>query len=487
MDNLATKAVRGAFTYLLRQVLVAAVTFLSNIVILRWLLPADFGFLATVGMIQGVVQIISDGGLSIYFIQRHDEIDPKILSQITTLQLSLYAAAHSLATLVLLICYFSHFHTVLIWLIWAALFSIPLNVFRANSFIILERSLAFGKIATIEILESLTYAIVSIVLAMTGMGAWSLILASFVKGFLGWRVAARYNKWRFEVCWPKFDDELKRGLRFGINYHVPALITAIRIAVNPILIGGLLGMSAVGIADRAIYIAGLPLFFLGAIQSRVLFPYFARIQTDIARVRSNFEKSYYVSAVIDKVFYIPLVLFAPQLLGILAPKWMACVPLVYIAMIGNITFGALSFSSFPVLNGLGRSDVNAKLSALAMVLSWISAWPFIAVFGLAGYAYVGLLLWVVGSIPGVVLLRRFVPGSSLWRPFFLPLFSFAVGCAIVWYLIVPLVDLNLFWVVSLSTVGVGLYVLVLGLLDSRNLLGILGMMRSALGARQQQA
>jgi teichuronic acid exporter len=479
VNNYKSKAIRGSISYFIRQVLVAGINFFSNLLILRWLNPQDFGYFATISLVMGLAQIFAEGGLSVYLVQREKEVDDKVLSEIATLQLILYSVVHSIILVVLTVRYLSNAESPMLLYVFVAIFCIPVSIFRANSFVGLERHLLFGKIATIEVAESLFYSATSLTLAFMGMGVWSLIWALIVRALVGYIFSSLYGKWRFSFRLPSFTDDLKKGIRYGINYHIPTLVTTLRIAINPILVGGLLGLTAVGVADRAMYFAGLPLFFLGTVQQRVLFPYFARIQSDSNMVRSNFEKSFYISAIIDKIFYIPIVLYATELINMFFPKWSQTIPLIYVAMLGNIAFGALSYSFFPTLSGIGKSGVIAKLSVLSLVLTWVFTWPLIWFFGLIGYAYVGLLIWVVGAVPSIVVLRKYIKGVSLWRPLIIPLLAFCCSTIMLRFYTESLQTITLPIICLFSTLAILLYCVLLALLDGRYIFRMLTQLRLA--------
>jgi len=478
-SNLKAKAIRGTFSYFIRQVLVSGVGLLSNLFILRWLSPRDFGYFATINLVLGIAQIVAEGGLSVYLIQREREIDDNVLSEIASLQLLLYGVVHTIVLIILIALYFFNGKEDMLIYVFITMFCIPINIFRANSFAGLERHMIFDKIAIIEVTESLVFATISLIFAVMGMGVWSLILGAIIRSFVGYVISYSYCKWKFCFRRPRLTKDLKIGIRFGINYHIPALVTTLRLAINPIMVGGLLGMGAVGIADRAIYFAGLPLFFLSAIQQRVLFPYFSRIQADSNMVRSNFEKSYYLSAIIDKIFYIPMVLFGSGLINLFFPKWSQTIPLIYVAMIGNIIFGALAFSSYPVLNGMGKSSAIAVMSVFSMVISWIFTWPLIKTFGLVGYAYIGLLLWFAGAVPGNIILNKVLNGFSLWRPLMVPLVSASCGCVPIWIYTKSLTAITLPLVFLFSLLAILLYFIFLVLIDGRYILRMISQLRGA--------
>ena len=148
--NLKAKVIKGSLSYFIRQVLVTLIQVLSNIILLKWLAPQDFGIFTTLTIIIGLAQIFSEGGLSVYLIQRLEEVDDKSLSEIASIQLFAYGILHFIVIIVYFIFCYLGLTTNLILFVSVVLLILPLNIFKSNSFVKLERNLRFDKIAIID-------------------------------------------------------------------------------------------------------------------------------------------------------------------------------------------------------------------------------------------------------------------------------------------------------------------------------------------------
>ncbi len=281
-----------------------------------------------------------------------------------------------------------------------------------------------------------------------------------VKAIAGYLLIKNYNNWHFEFIISRNLSKLKKAISFGISYHTPTIINYIRISANPIIIGPILGLAAVGIADRAIFFAGLPLYFIGAVQQKIFFPYFSSIQDSKEKIKVNFEYLYYLSSIVDKLFYLPLIILAPVFISKYFENWVETIPLFYIAIVGNVIFGSLSFSSFPVLNGIGKTKIIAISSIISVLISWILLSPLINFFGLNGYAILGFVIWIVGFLPGYTLLIKNIPNLSLFRPFYIPLISFSISLITV-FVIDYYFDFTIFQYFLLTIISLFLYFIIL--------------------------
>lgn len=472
MDNNSignNKLVKNTVFYSIRQVLVTIIQFLTSLLILRWLDPDNFGNYSIITLVLGLTQIIAEGGFSVYLIQRQKKIDDDDLSEIVTFQFLIYLILHLCLFAIFLIYSSDPIKRDILLYLSVTFFIIPITILRSSYYIWLEKSLYFDKIAIVEVAETIIYSIVVLILAYNKQGVWSFVIASLFKAISGLLIIRKYQNWNYKISFPRLSKGIKDALHFGISYHTPTIINYVRVSANPVIIGPMLGLSAVGIADRAIFFAGLPLYFIGAIQQKVLFSYFSSIQSSKEKVKNNFESIYYFSSIVDKIIYLPLIIMAPYFINKFYPSWVEAIPLFYIALIGNIVFGSLSFSTFPVLNGIGKTRVIAISSAISVCLSWLLLVPLIYFFGLKGYAILSLLIWIIGFIPGYYLIKTHIPSVSIFRQSFIPLLSFILSFCLVKY-IQYYFEFNFIQLLLISLFAIFLYVVILTILDRANLI-----------------
>ena len=456
------KIISGTIFYAIRQVLVTLIQLISSILILKWLDPTSFGNYSIIALVLGLSQLIADGGFGVYLIQQQREILKEDLSEIVTFQFLIYLIIH-----ISLLCLYSFGYNSEIFLyLLFTFFVIPITILRASNYVWLEKKLEFDKIAIVEVLETVIYSLFTLILAYKGLGVWSFVIAALLKAIFGYLLIKRYKSWNYNFIVPKFNDKIKKAIQFGISYHTPTLINYLRVAANPIIIGPILGMAAVGIADRAIFFAGLPLYFIGAVQQKVLFPYFSSIQSSNEKIKSNFEFIYYFSSILDKIFYIPLIILTPLIINQFYPVWKDAIPLFYIAIIGNIFFGSLSFSTFPVLNGLGKTKIIAISSLISVLVTWLLIYPLIHYYGILGYSILGLLIWIIGLIPGLYLIKKHIYNVTLLKQFLNPLIAFTISMLLIYFLIrITTISIPLY--TFLSLLGIASYLLILYFIDKK--------------------
>jgi teichuronic acid exporter len=466
--NQLNKLSKGTLFYSIRQIIVTIIQFGTSLLILKWLDPVSYGNYTIITLVIGASQILAEGGFSVYLIQRKEEINNKDLSEIVSFQFLVYLTIQ-IAFILALFFFRSHANIFQLFVyLNATLIVIPIAILRSSYYVWLEKKLDFDKIAKVEVLEVFLFSISSIFFAFLKFGVWTFILSSIIKTLVGYLYIRTQTSWKYNLIIPKLTKQIRHAITFGISYHTPTIVNYIRISANPIIIGPLLGMAAVGIADRAIFFAGIPLFFIGTIQQKILFPYFSSIQDSKSKVKDNFESIYYASSICDKIFYIPLIILGPNFIILYYKGWENSIPLFYIAVIGNLVFGSLSFSTFPVLNGIGKSKVIAILSFFSVTISWLFLSHLVEQFGLTGYALLGLIIWIVGFFPSIYLLRKYIPNVTITKQMFLPILAFIFSFGI-FKLALESFCINMYFTFFASILTMLIYIIVVLLLDFKSI------------------
>ncbi|BDG09650.1 oligosaccharide flippase family protein [Anaeromyxobacter paludicola] len=394
----------SVLSYGARQLAVMALGLGSSLVLTRFLSPAEFGRVAVISVVTQLALLLADGGLGVYLVQRPEEVTDRDLARVTGLQLRLAGAIVLLCAVGAGVAFALAPGQRLGWMVAAAALSLPLLVVRGMSLLRLERGLRLDRVVRVEILEEAVYAAVAVAAAARGAGAWSVVLAQLARAVAGASAAAAIGRFRLPRGPVGWDEELARGVRFGLHFQSAQLINLARVAVVPLYIVPVLGLAAAGLVERAWFVCGLPLAIISAVQQRTMFPYVARIQADREQVRRFAEDAVHASALLATLCYLPLVLFPRALVvGVLGPQWEPMLPLAGWLLAGNVAFGALPGPMYAVANGLGKAHLISRINLGVLVASWALIVGLTRAFGVVGVGMTGLLLWA-----GTLLLRRWL-------------------------------------------------------------------------------
>jgi len=457
----------GAVAYLCRYVAVTGLSFAANLLLLRFLQPAEFGVLAVLNLGLSLLTICSEGGLNVYLVQRSGEVDPVLMARMFLVQMFASAGLQVALSFVLLAVWAGGFDWHLPLYIWCVAFAMSPSLIRGGRVMLLERRLQFTSIALVEGVEAVVYSGAAVALAWVGCGVWAVVMATLARSLIGLVLTLRLVPVAYQWTMPRWDKDLRAGFNFGVHYHASSLLSIARGLANPLLVGNALGLAAVGLCDRSAFVAGIPLLMVGAVQARVLFPYFARIQSDNTRTRLAFERSLYLSGVLDKAIFVPLVLFAPCLPLLLGNKWAPAVPVIEIMAWGNLIFGSYMSSATPLLSAVGRIHWVAYISVVTTVALWTLCWPAVRLFGVAGFAYLSLLNWM----PVIWLAYRIQNEwrvDRLGRIWGLPVATGFVAIVVTYGLFRPFPQSTGYFLAK-SLSGVLIYAILLWLLDAARL------------------
>ena len=152
---------------------------------------------------------------------------------------------------------------------------------------LLARALRFRAIALLDVVSyAVGHGAVGVTLAALGFGYWSLVGAHLaqaaVKSALA--VAARPH-----VLRPDLDPALVRDLlTFGGGFSLSRIANFVALQADNLVVTRQLGAAAVGAYSRAYQLMGMPASLIGNALDRVLFPTFARHQTEVPALRSAY-------------------------------------------------------------------------------------------------------------------------------------------------------------------------------------------------------
>lgn len=321
---------------------------------------------------------------------------------------------------------------------WLVPFASVSAVFRAR----LQRDLNFSAIAISEVVSSLSFALVVVVLlwARPSWGVYVPVVASVFRevGLLGSLWSS--TRWLPGRHWSA--GALCELLRFALHFTGSRAVAYFNTKIAHFFIFPLLGSAALGYYAMAERLTLTPLTRLATTINRVSFPAFSTIQDDDALLRKGYVQSVQSLMLSMGPLLVGVFVFAPEVLLLLgkepalsALRLLALATLCKVVgtMVGSMfmakgrTDWSLYWSLFSVVvlvpamyyvgipRGLeGVTGVIAASSLLFLALSQQLANKLI---GLSFFEYAGHLLRPAGVVAGVSIVlwlaRPMLPGSPL--------------------------------------------------------------------------
>lgn len=253
------------------------VTWCISIVVIRLLAPSDYGLLAMASVFIAFFLLVSEVGLGPALIQR-SEISDEVLRQgfgvVLIVNFTLLIALNLLAPEIA--DFFDDERLVGILRVLSLQF--PIIALTVLPDVRLQRSLDFKSRSVVDFIGATLSAIVTLGMALTGFGVWSLVMGSLLAAAFK-AVAVNY----LTPLWlrPTF---CLRGMRsllsFGGNVTATRVIWFLYTQADTVIVGRLLGKEALGFYSVAMHLASLPVQRVSGILNQVVFPVFSRMQHD---------------------------------------------------------------------------------------------------------------------------------------------------------------------------------------------------------------
>lgn len=375
------------------QFVVQFCTWVSTLIVIRLLVPSDYGLMAMAGVFLGLFFILADLGLGAAVIQA-----PTISRDQLSRLFGIVLVVNALGGAVMLIsapavaAFFGEPQLVLVIrvltvnFLLVALYTLPQSQ--------LMRDLEFGLIARVDVTAGLSAAAVSLLLAYLGFGVWALVGSSLT--LHGVKVIG-LNLLRPNPV-PIFSLRSLSGLAgFGLLLTLDRLLFFVYGQVDIVIGGRFLGKEALGYYGVALSLATIPMEKVLPVITTVSFAAFARIQADEARVRRNLLRGLQLVSLVCFPACLGMAAVAGDLVPVvLGSGWNGMiVPLQILCLV--LPFKMIAALFPPALFGVGRPGVNVRNMAISMVamtcamlvgvrfgvvglcLAWLIAYPLVFV------------------------------------------------------------------------------------------------------------
>lgn len=358
-------------------------TFLFGIVLARLLAPADFGMLVTISIFTGIAGFIAGGGMGQALV-RAKEATKQDYDIVFTLQIiigSLIYIGFFLAA-----PWFAKWYDTPLYtdLLRVSALSFIFRPFVNLPGSILHRQMRFKARASVGVTALLISSAISIGMAYTGYGVWSLISGGIAGSAASALLLAPLAKWR-----PGFSLEFRRGrdiARYGLLVSSNDIVFYLRSQASLFMLSRTLGPASVGLYGKGESLARMPHTFITGSVYPVLFRALSAEQDNSDKCRYLFFRSITLVAVYATPFYIGLLWLAePFVRSIYGMKWVeAAGPLSILALAWPAwLMGNLSGNVLAARNWMSR-ELTVQISSLIITcLTVVIAIPY----GIEGVAW----------------------------------------------------------------------------------------------------
>lgn len=414
MSKLRVRSARGSLFMASITIGTRPISTLLAIILARLLSPEDFGLVALAMVLVRAANLFTDMGMRPTVVQTKQDIGKvsyyafvivMVASAIVTIIIMLLAAplASLLGggeALVPIVRWLAIIVTIDgLWIIPEAL---------------LQRNLRFKELGIAKLPGAIGSTAIAIPLALAGYGVWSLVIGSVlgqvVRALLIWKYAGTWVWLRPK----KFDKAiLKEMFRFGWPTMGGGFMGFLHSQADTLIVGRQLGTVAVGYYSKAWGLTTrMSDMLTTSIFGNVLFPSYAKIQDDKARLSRAYLKSTAMVFLVIAPVSIGLAVAAPLLVPVLlGQKWAPMIPLWQIFSLYGLT-RPISTNSSPLFLATGQPRRNLTAGLLLLVVMLVFIFLLIEPYGTVGVAVAVAAAYTVAMFFNIFQVNQILPGTA---------------------------------------------------------------------------
>jgi O-antigen/teichoic acid export membrane protein len=265
---------------------------------------------------------------------------------------------------------------------------------------IIERENRLEITAIANAIQSFVSNLVTIILALLGMGIWSIVWSMIISTPVWILVTWKNTSWRPPI---KFNlDRWREIFDYGKNLLGLQILNKLTMNIDYLIVGKFLGVEALGLYFFAFNAGSGIITNVVYVFTSALFPHLCAVREDLVKLR----KQYYSSLKSMSATIIPLVivqcLLAPFYVPIIfGEKWNSAVPILIMICLSVIP-KTFFWSTNMLLNSIDKTKTSLYLGMI-----------FTVIFTLAILIAVN---WGIYWVAGAVLLSHlvFLPAFSIW-------------------------------------------------------------------------
>lgn len=268
---------------------------------------------------------------------------------------------------------------------------------------LLQKGLQFKQKIIPDTMRGLIKAIVSISLAFAGFGVWSLVFG-YLAGAVVFCLALWWVRpWRPDAV-PTWTT-CRPVLRYGLALIGAETVNSLNRNLPMLLIGKLLGASALGVFNLAYRIPELAIRSFSLVASTVTHPIMAEMRDDNHSLREYFYACLRYFSLLTFPGGVAIAVVSPALVVVLySPVWYDMIrPMQFL----SIAFALATVNILPgaIYKAISRTELMLRVSLINLPITVI-AFSVAVNYGLTAVAVTEMCVAVVAFLPNLIILRR---------------------------------------------------------------------------------
>ncbi len=340
--------------------------FISGLILARILSPEEFGLVGMITVFVSISQSLADGGFGDALIRKKDATDTDFS---TAFYFNLAASIGIFAILYFTAPVVADFYSrqELVGIERVLGVTILINAVCIIQRTQLTRRVDFRMQMRVNLAGSVISGVISIVMALTGFGVWSLVWRSIIRNLVQAVMLWYTNRWKPLAT---FSRESFRSLfSFGSRLLLSNLIDTIYSNVYFLIIGKFYSAAQLGYYTRADQFSRLVSRNLTLTVQRVSYPVLSQVQDENERLKEGYRKI--IMAIMFVTFTVMFGMAAvaePMIVTLIGAKWLPAVEYLQLLCFAAMLF-PLHALNINILNIKGRSDIILRLEIVKKLLA----------------------------------------------------------------------------------------------------------------------
>lgn len=353
------------------------IQFVSGIILARLLTPYDYGCIGMLTIFMMLAQTFIDGGFGSALIQKKQPTQTDYSSIFwwnIAMAVVMYAILFVSAPVI------ARFYDIpllssVLRVQGVVLFIYAFNIIQQNQ---LRKNLNFKLLSIVTIITSLISLSVTIWMAYSGFGVWSLVAQNLLTAAIPAIVFWFTVKWRPQFVFSV--KSFKELFGFGFYMFLTQFINEFSRQIQGLLIGKVYNPATLGYYSKANSTERLASSSISQIMTQVTYPLYSEIQDDKTALSNMIKRITTTLAYITFPMLFMLMLCAkPVFILLYSERWLPSVPYFQVLCIAGLAY-CLQSVNLQVIAAIGKSKIMFKwtiikrIIGLSMVVGGLSIW-----------------------------------------------------------------------------------------------------------------